>query len=264
MVRPIVAVGIAMLFPVFVQGQGHGGLAGPGSLMPVGHATATVPRVAAGPPGGMPRVAAPVARQPVVGTHGGTKTATPHSGSRITSRNTSTGRSGGRRRNFDFDNDERVRKPGCSSVPGLGFDFPHLAAVCGPDALNDGRHDGLSSFFPIFEGGYAVPVPGAAEEPATTEGQSSEDTAEADVPARSRRARVSREEPVAIPQADTTPASEPGEYVFVRRDGSVFFAVAYMWEDATLRYVTKEGLKRSATRDSLDLDATQQFNEHLD
>ena len=51
------------------------------------------------------------------------------------------------------------------------------------------------------------------------------------------------------------------EFVFVRRDGTVFFAVAYAWENGTLRYVTSEGLRRTVTRETLDLDATQQFNE---
>ena len=55
---------------------------------------------------------------------------------------------------------------------------------------------------------------------------------------------------------------KPSEsYVFVRRDGTLFFAVAYSWSDGTLNYVTQEGLRRSVGRDALDLDATQQFNE---
>jgi hypothetical protein len=51
------------------------------------------------------------------------------------------------------------------------------------------------------------------------------------------------------------------EYVFVRKDGTVFFAVAYTWENGMLRYITREGLRRNASSDSLDLNATQQFNE---
>jgi hypothetical protein len=47
----------------------------------------------------------------------------------------------------------------------------------------------------------------------------------------------------------------------VRRDGTVFFAVAYAWENGTLRYVTSEGLRRSVAHETLDLSATQQFNE---
>ncbi len=51
------------------------------------------------------------------------------------------------------------------------------------------------------------------------------------------------------------------EYVFVRRDGSLLFAVAYSWDNGTLRYVTRDGVRRSVTQDALDMDATQQFNE---
>ena len=75
--------------------------------------------------------------------------------------------------------------------------------------------------------------------------------------------RAAREEPAPVPvsQANTTPIRETSEYIFVRRDGTVFFAVAYAWEKGTLRYVTSEGLRRSVAGDSLDLNATQQFNE---
>jgi hypothetical protein len=49
--------------------------------------------------------------------------------------------------------------------------------------------------------------------------------------------------------------------VFVRRDGTVFFAVAFSFSAGNLQYVTKEGLRRSVPANTLDLDATQQFNE---
>ena len=51
------------------------------------------------------------------------------------------------------------------------------------------------------------------------------------------------------------------EFVFVRRDGTLFFAVAYSWEKGTLHYITSQGLPRTITEDTLDLDATRQFNE---
>ncbi len=51
------------------------------------------------------------------------------------------------------------------------------------------------------------------------------------------------------------------QFVFVRRDGTLFFAVAYSWENGTLRYVTSQGLRHTVTQDALDLDATRQFNE---
>jgi hypothetical protein len=49
--------------------------------------------------------------------------------------------------------------------------------------------------------------------------------------------------------------------VFVRRDGTVFLAVAFSFSAGNLQYVTKEGLRRSVPANTLDLDATQQFNE---
>jgi hypothetical protein len=64
----------------------------------------------------------------------------------------------------------------------------------------------------------------------------------------------------AADEASAAPRENEG-YVFVRRDGTVFFAVAYTWENGTLRYVTSEGLRRSVAREALDLNATQQFNE---
>ncbi|SRR6266550_7926403 len=51
------------------------------------------------------------------------------------------------------------------------------------------------------------------------------------------------------------------EFVFVRRDGTAFFAVANSWEKGTLHYISSQGLPRTITEDTLDLDATRQFNE---
>jgi hypothetical protein len=62
-------------------------------------------------------------------------------------------------------------------------------------------------------------------------------------------------------EADSAAPADNEQYVFVRRDGTVFFAVAYGWEQGTLRYITSQGLRRSVTQDALDLDATRQFNE---
>lgn len=73
-----------------------------------------------------------------------------------------------------------------------------------------------------------------------------------------RPARPSRDY---VPAPQTASEREAEQYVFVRRDGTVFFASAYAWENGTLRYITSEGLRRTVTADKLDLDATQQFNE---
>jgi hypothetical protein len=51
------------------------------------------------------------------------------------------------------------------------------------------------------------------------------------------------------------------DYVFVRRDGGVFFAVAFLRESDHLEYITPEGSHRSVALSALDLEATQRFNE---
>jgi len=53
------------------------------------------------------------------------------------------------------------------------------------------------------------------------------------------------------------------EFVFVQRDGSKFYAVAYSVLNDKLHYVTKEGIRRTSALDSLDWDATQKLNEDL-
>ena len=60
------------------------------------------------------------------------------------------------------------------------------------------------------------------------------------------------------PQA---PPPEQAQYVFIKRDGTIIFAVAYSWLNDRLQYVTEEGLRRIVPLNTLDLDATQQFND---
>ncbi len=53
------------------------------------------------------------------------------------------------------------------------------------------------------------------------------------------------------------------EFVFVERDGSKLYAVAYSFLDNRLHYVTKDGIRHTVTLDSLDLGTTQKLNEQL-
>jgi hypothetical protein len=150
------------------------------------------------------------------------------------------------------------------STPGLGFDYAHVAATH-PNGVNGRRHHGNgfnegAVLFPFSGGGYFVPTDSSA---AAVEGDGSfaeEAEEEADVAPAERPARVRSVDrlPVLGPPA---PQSDVPEYVFVKRDGTVFFAVAYSWEHGSLRYVSSEGLRRTLEREQLDLDATQQFNE---
>jgi hypothetical protein len=157
-----------------------------------------------------------------------------------------------------------LRSRCASGAPGLGFDAAHLAAVCGSSSFGN-RFGNQLGFFPFFNGGFFLPdSSGSSDAAAAPDDQGYEQAydqgyqdASADVSATGRRARGPQ------PPVETASAgpSENEGYVFVRRDGTVFFAVAYTWEDGTLRYVTSDGLRRSVAREALDLNATQQFNE---
>ncbi len=148
----------------------------------------------------------------------------------------------------------------CFPVPGLGFDVPHAAAIAGPGAAGGGFCQQSPSFFPFFGGGYYEPSASEVAEQAPPAEDAESEAPE--VPGRARNYQVVQE-PAPEPAVETASAAprDAEEFVFVRRDGTVFFAVAYVWDKGTLRYITNEGLRRSVAKDVLDLDATQQFNE---
>jgi hypothetical protein len=88
-------------------------------------------------------------------------------------------------------------------------------------------------------------------------------------PAEEGEAEADRQPPAGEPAAretftardKTLPVPAQQEYVFVKRDGTLIFAVAYSWINDRLQYVTQEGIRRTIPRDTLDLGATQQFND---
>jgi hypothetical protein len=155
-------------------------------------------------------------------------------------------------------------------VPGLGFDYSHLAAVH-PQGIHGrghgrGRNGGfVGAYFPFYGGGYYWPIfPDDAEDD-----QASASPAEEPQPVDSGEPepqQVAENEAPVRPSHDYVPAKsaapqDTDEYVFVRRDGTLFFAAAFAWENGTLRYITREGLRRTLSLDQLDLSATQQFNQ---
>ncbi len=246
MVRPILLASFAAILPMSVQGQGR-------AMMPAAaHAVAAAPRAVAHAAPPVVSRAMPTARIVV-------RTGTPRprigasSAGRVTRRVGGTHRSAGA---TSFSSD-------FVPVPGLGFDMTHLAATRGPEAVGAGRHRRQEPIlFPFIDGGFFLPSsPGVVEEAAGPEAPQ-EESAETEVAERPRRARVMQAAP-APPQVEEASAvpRQTEEFVFVRRDGTVFFAVAYAWENGVLRYVTSEGLRRTIARETLDLNATQQFNE---
>jgi len=246
MVRQIILAGFVVILPAGVQAQRHG------MMPPVSRPVAAVPRVVQAPRAGSAAVT-PGPRPVMRGRPVRPRTAAP--GVR------SARQQGTTQRRFDDQNFRR--RPGCNSAPGLGFDAVHQAAVCGSgtEGFRD-RGFGSSFFFPFFDGGFSVPdSEGAVDEGSTAEQQPQPEAADAEVRDRGRRNRAA--EPVTAPPVET-PSSAPADdeqFVFVRRDGTVFFAVAYSWEKGTLRYITSQGLRRTVTQDALDLDATRKFNE---
>jgi hypothetical protein len=146
-----------------------------------------------------------------------------------------------------------------TNIPGLGFDYPHLAAVTrrhGRERSEFEQNAGFGFGGFLWSPEIIVESPQAVEE---VQQAPPEETAANSVATEGRRA------PQRQYLARTSPAPEPSvdasEYVFVRRDGGLLFAVAYSWDNGTLRYVTRDGVRKSVTQDTLDMDATQQFNE---
>ena len=171
----------------------------------------------------------------------------------ITRRSSSTPARRVRHVNQDFFEDDT------NAVPGLGFDFVHFAATH-PNAFRGRHRSTVGGFIPFFSGGFVMPsVPVVVDEEGADEG---EETVVDEAPR--RRIHVMPEQtlvPAASAPAESGPMTSSEEYVFVRRDGTVFFAVAYSWENGALRYITNQGLRGTVTRETLDLGATQQFNE---
>jgi hypothetical protein len=144
-------------------------------------------------------------------------------------------------------------------VPGLGFDYPHYFATH-PNAGHCHRCFGNGFVLPFVDGGIYIPMPIYADQ--SGEAQPAEETEAAEQPAQTEG--PASQDTYNNPPARTAPQPQPkpqAEYVFVRRDGTLIFAVAYSWINDRLQYVTEEGLRRIVPANSIDLDATQQFND---
>jgi hypothetical protein len=160
-----------------------------------------------------------------------------------------------------------------NDVPGLGFDYPHLAAVSPKHGQGSRFRSGSPQNVPFgFGGGFLlsspeiiVENPQAVEEAQETAADQGDLEAQAQFEAAQRRAyragQQSAAQQAAPPPPAPEPAADPASYVFVMRDGGVVFAVAYSWDNGTLRYVTPEGQRKSVAADMLDMNATAQFNE---
>ncbi len=159
-------------------------------------------------------------------------------------------------------------------VPGLGFDFAHLAAINrGFQTESSVAVSRAVPFIPVLFPGYfpsyapppqvivlqqptpqvvVVPQSGMADDPR----DAVEETREV-------RGRARHAEPRGDlgPARPTEPPRDVGEFVLVRRDGRVLFAIAFFSEGNKVTYVTREGVRRSLALSELDTDATVRMNE---
>ena len=167
---------------------------------------------------------------------------------------------------------------GSNGVPGLGFDYPHLAAISG--GLRNGRssnfrrgnHRGQNSFVPILYGGYPYYDYGYGDlsgdssdygQPQPQQQPTQQPqviVVQQPVPSTQLSGNDASAYPAPPPPA-AAPVPDVGEFVLVRRDGQVLFASAFMVTGTQLTYVTPQGIRRTLPLADLDVDATQQMNE---
>ena len=158
-------------------------------------------------------------------------------------------------------------------VPGLGFDFPHLAAIQGPSRGRFGRgdRDGRGFFTPLFFGGlpyypydypYDNEYPNDTAAPDNYTGAAQPPTFVLLQPQPNASAPVETAPSQALtPQAPPPPPPELGQLILVRSDGEVLLAVAFTVRNGQITYITNEGTKRSFPVSELDKQATQQMND---
>lgn len=148
-----------------------------------------------------------------------------------------------------------------NGVPGLGFDFPHLAAVSRgfPQSFvftNNG-------FFPFFTPIFFDSLPLSEAAGIADEGGQQPIFVMTPPPQPQPSAPPAETAPrqSATPQAPPPPPPELGQLILVRSDGQVLLAVAFTVRNGQLTYITNEGTRRSFPVSELDKDATRQMND---
>lgn len=176
-----------------------------------------------------------------------------NTGSHDGKHNNGNPRQAGRTVRDNFCSTQPLNNFGANPTPGFGFDYAHFFAVH-PTWNTCSQFSG--SVVPWYgNGGGYYPYPYTAQE--TEQENTSSEQPE------SNRVVYVPAPPAASssPSSTYTPTEPVVEFVFVKHDGSKFFAVAYSWNKDKLQYVTKEGLRRTTGIDTLDLAATERMNE---
>jgi hypothetical protein len=151
-------------------------------------------------------------------------------------------------------------------VPGLGFDYPHLAAISRPVRDGFGReHRQIFPFItPIF-GSLPLYYPFDSEIP----DYYNEAEQQPQFIAPPVQPQLAAPPPMegnqgassSVPQVPAPPPPELGQLILVRRDGQVLLAVAFTTLRGQLTYITREGTRRSFPVSELDKTATREMND---
>jgi len=152
-------------------------------------------------------------------------------------------------------------------VPGLGFDYVHLAAISG-NFRNNGNGFGQDShrrgnfITPIFFGGfpYYFDSPDYQQGPQQPQIIVIQQPAPA-VTTQQEAPRAQEAYNVPAPASAPAPVPEVGELILVRRDGRVLFASVFSVIGNQVQYVTPEGIRHTLPLAELDTVATQEMNE---
>ncbi|MGA8072672.1 MAG: hypothetical protein WB995_04300 [Candidatus Acidiferrales bacterium] len=159
-------------------------------------------------------------------------------------------------------------------VPGLGFDFEHLAAISGnlaEKALIDpatqaelalaerlNRGVGEPAF---FLGGYGGEAPVSYEAP-EAQPQPAPQIIIVQPPATAPAGQANGQAaPRAEQEAAPAPLPDASDFLLVLKNGAMVSAVAFTRQGDQLVYVTKEGNRRTMSVSSIDSDATSKVNE---
>ena len=153
-------------------------------------------------------------------------------------------------------------------VPGLGFDFPHLAAVSGnfrfnPPGFGRGLHRQGNFETPVFFGGYPYYSDYPDYQPEQPQPQIIVIQQPAPAVAAQQPAPAAQDTytGAAIPASPPAPVREVGELILVKRDGQILFASVFSVTGSQLQYVTPEGIRHTLPMADLDTVATQEMNE---
>jgi hypothetical protein len=152
-------------------------------------------------------------------------------------------------------------------VPGLGFDYAHLAAVSGKFRSNahgfgHGSHRRRNFLTPILYDGFPYYTDSYDDQqvqqpPQIIVIQQPAPAVMAQQEAPATQGAYDAPTPAPAP----APVPEVGDLILVRRDGGVLFASVFSVTGTQLQYVTPEGIRHTLPLAELDTAATQDMNE---